>query len=316
MKKYFFTCLFLAVLFSGCKQKNDKGFMQEKAPKNFVKTVEGVSFKMIRVEKVKKTTLGKGAGAKERVVSLSEFYIAETEVTQELWQAIMEHNPSYFDGNGGNKVAQEGDIQEKRPVESVSWYEAALFCNKLTEKLIGKDECVYTFMDVQEEEGKINYAKVTWDFSKKGFRLPTEAEFEYAARGGDADAVFAGGDYRITDPTGEAHALPPLKKVAWFNKNADSKTHQVAKKEPNGYGIYDMSGNVFEWCNDYYVKPLPENVEKDPQGPDEDSGLHTCKGGGYGVGGYSQCTVTARNANTSISRLDDVGLRVVCRLYE
>ena len=322
MKKYFF-CLFLVILFSACKQdaKNSQGSSTQETPKEFVKTVGNVNFKMIRVEKVKKTTLGKNAGSKARIVSLSAFYIAETEVTQELYKQVMGNNPSFFDNTGvkgSGKDARDttpatDEVQEKRPVESVSWYEAAIFCNKLTEKLIGKDECVYTLTEIIEENGKIIDAKVAWDFSKKGYRLPTEAEFEYAARGGNEDLVFAGGNYTIHDPTGP-EAEEALKEIAWFDKTSDKRTHEVAKKPANGYGLYDMSGNVTEWCNDFYFKPIPDNVEKDPEGHDEDTGSHTCKGGGYWLGGYSQCTVTARSSLTSVGQLDDVGFRVVCRL--
>ena len=310
MKKY--CLLFLIFLLFACKQK-DEGVMQEQL-KEFTKTVEGVAFKMIRIEKVKKTPLGKGTG-KERIVTLSPFYIMETEVTQELYKAVTGLSPSSFDGISVGKETPQGEVQGKRPVETVNWYEAVLFCNKLTEKIMGNtDECVYMITDMEEEEGKIVDAKVTYDMKKLGFRLPTEAEFEYAARGGNENLVFAGGTYTISDPTGEEHALPPLKEVAWFNKNSNSATHEVAKKKPNGYGLFDMSGNVMEWCNDFYVKPIPENVEKDPVGTDEDTGSHTCKGGGYGFGGYSSCTVTARSANVSYSCADDMGFRVVCRL--
>lgn len=309
MKKYCF--LFLSLIFFACNQNSDKkNVVPQEHPKEFFKTVEGVEFKMIKVKKVRKATLGKKSD-KERVVTLSEFYIAETEVTQELYKAVTGKEPSHFNES---KAITEGEVQSKRPVECVNWYEAALFCNALTEKLIGKQECVYTLEDIEEESGIITKAKVTWDFSKKGYRLPTEAEFEYAARGGDANVVFAGGNYTINDPTGKEYAIPPLKEVAWFNGNANHMTHEVAKKLANGYGIYDMSGNVMEWCNDYYVKPIPENVEKDPQGPDKDEGIHTCKGGGYGPGGYSQCVVSGRTPLISEARLDDVGFRMVCRL--
>lgn len=276
-----------------------------------VKTVNGVSFKMIKVDAVKKATLAKNTG-KEREVTLSAFYIGETEVTQELYKAVTGKEPSHFNGINQNTELADGEIQEKRPVEMVNWYEAALFCNALTEKLIDKQECVYTIEEIEENQGVITGAKVSWDFSKKGFRLPTEAEFEYAARGGEEDAVYAGGDARYGDPADTSKSN--LGEVAWFNENANKVTHQVMQKKPNGYGIYDMSGNVIEWCHDYYLNPLPDNVSVDPEGPLEDpTGAHTTKGGGYGLGGYSACVVSARTSLTSYAQLDDTGFRLVCR---
>jgi hypothetical protein len=311
MRKYCFLFIFLILLFLACKQDGNKDIVQQGHPKEFVKTVDGVDFKMIKIEKVKKTTIGKGSG-KERVVSLSEFYIAETEVTQALYKAVTGQSPSIFNGVSSGTEIAEGEVQERRPVENINWYEAALFCNTLTEKLLGASECVYKFTNVEKDNDMILKADITWDFSKKGFRLPTEAEFEYAARGGDASLVFAGGSYHVGDPQDKAHEA--LGELAWYNKNAGSKTHEVRKKLPNAYGIYDMSGNVMEWCNDYYVKPIPENIEKDPMGTDENTGSHTCKGGGFGAGGYAMCTVTGRVSTASDARYDDLGLRVVCRL--
>lgn len=310
---YVFSFIFLAIM--SCNGTNSTPNNNPATPpKEIVKAVEGVSFKMIRVDAVKKTTLGYGC-ADERIVTLSAFYIGETEVTQELYKAVTGDSPSIFDGVSQGKEIEEGEIQEKRPVENINWYEATSFCNKLTEKLMGSaEECVYTFEDIQTENGKIVDAKVTWDLSKKGFRLPTECEWEYAARGGDEDVVYAGGSLHVEDgqvaPEVSKSILSP---IAWYNESSGSKTHEVAKKIPNGYALYDMSGNVYEWCNDYYIKPIPKNAERDPEGPSEDLGAHTCKGGGYGVGGYSQCTVTARSPTVSYARCDDVGLRLVCR---
>ena len=310
MKKY--CLLFLIFLLFACKQK-DEDVTQEQL-KEFTKTVEGVAFKMIRIEKVKKTPLGKGTG-KERIVTLSPFYIMETEVTQELYKAVTGLSPSSFDGISVGKETPQGEVQGKRPVETVNWYEAVLFCNKLTEKIMGNtDECVYTITDMEEEEGKIVDAKVTYDMKKLGFRLPTEAEFEYAARGGNENLVFAGGNYTISDPTGEEHALPPLKEVAWFNKNSNSATHEVAKKKPNGYGLYDMSGNVREWCNDYYKSPALKNAERDPKGPARPYAYHVTKGGGFSIGGYLECVVANRNGTLSKQHENDRGFRIACRM--
>ncbi len=130
-------------------------------------------------------------------VTLSDYYIGETEVTQELWQAVMGYNPSHFVG-------------DKNPVEQVTWYECQNFITQIN---------LLTGMN---------------------FRLLTEAEWEYAAKGGNKSEgyVYSGSDN--------------LEDVAWFADNSNSKTHEVMTKIPNELGIYDMCGNVLEWCQDIY----------------------------------------------------------------
>jgi len=157
MKKILF--LFSIILLIGCRQtqkvenEDEKPQIEEPQPKDFTKNVENIQFKMIRIEAVKKTILGKGTANNERLVTLSPYYIAETEVTQELWKEVMGNNPSFFDNTGmkelkGTKwdtAPASGEIQEKRPVEWITWYECVAFCNELTKKLNnGNDaECVY-----------------------------------------------------------------------------------------------------------------------------------------------------------------------------
>ena len=162
-------------------------------------------------------TLGLGCYFDEKpthkVILTKDFYMMESEVTQQLYQRVMGDNPSYFKGSN-------------RPVEQVSWFDAVKFANKLSE-MEGLEQC-YT----------INGNTVTW--SKKectGWRLPTEAEWEYAARGGES-YKYAG-----SNSVGD---------VAWYWENSGSKTHDVCGKSRNGYGLCDMSGNVWEWVWDYY----------------------------------------------------------------
>ena len=133
----------------------------------------------------------------EHTVTLSDYSIGQTEVTQELWIAVMGNNPSHF----------KGDPQ--RPVERVTWDDCQSFINELN-KLTGRH-----------------------------FKLPTEAQWEFAARGGNQSMGFTySGSNNLND-------------VAWYENNSNNSTHPVATKTPNELGLYDMSGNVQEWCQDW-----------------------------------------------------------------
>lgn len=145
-------------------------------------------------------------------VTLNDYYIGQTEVTQALWQAVMGNNPSKFKG-------------DNLPVESVSWND----CQEFLEKLNAK--------------------------TGRTFRLPTEAQWEFAARGGNnsRDYKYSGSNYPDD--------------VAWYDGNSLNKTHNVATKQANELGIYDMSGNVYEWCYDWYGSDYYKNSDTDnPRG--------------------------------------------------
>ena len=202
-------------------------------------TINGISFTMKRVEggtfwMGAQSTNSSGqnydpdAGTGEspvHSVTLSTFYMGETEVTQALWQAVMGSNPSFFSGN-------------TRPVESVS---RNTIVNQFIPALNALTGCT--------------------------FRLPTEAEWEYAARGGNQSQGYK---YAGSNTIGN---------VAWYYVNSGSQTHPVGTKSPNELGLYDMSGNVWEWCSDWYGN-YSGGSQTNPQGPSSGS-YHVIRGGGW-----------------------------------
>ena len=221
------------------------------------------------------------------------------------------NNPSYFQGETSDKKVADGEVQENRPVEQVSWYDAIAYCNKLSIKA-GLQPCYSVKVggtDVDWEN--LKYAEIPtientdWnaavcDFSRNGYRLPTEAEWEYAARGGIADTdkvVWAG---TTTDTE--------LEKYAWYKDNSDSRTHEVKKKLPNGYGLYDMSGNVFEWCWDWYEKYAGEDAI-DPTGVASGS-YRVYRGGSWNIV-LSSCRTSGRGGISSKSTDNSLGFRLV-----
>lgn len=232
-------------------------------------TVNGVSFNMIAV---KGGTFTMGATSEQgsdayddekptHQVTLSDYCIGETEVTQELWQAVMGSNPSYFTGN------------LQRPVEYVTWNDCQEFIKKLNQ-LTGKT-----------------------------FRLPTEAEWEYAARGGSQSQGYK---YAGSNTIGD---------VAWYRVNSYNKgsshpdygTHPVGQKQANELGLYDMSGNVWEWCQDWYDS-YSSSPQTNPTGPS--SGSNRVRRGGGWLNNAGGCRVSNRSSSTPTRSYDSLGLRL------
>ncbi len=204
-------------------------------------------------------------------VTVSPFYMSKYEVTQGEWRDVMKSSPSGFSG-------------DNLPVEQVSWSDAVKYCNALSvQKGLTP---VYT----------INGTSVTANWSADGYRLPTEAEWEYAARGGKASKGYL---YAGSDNTDE---------VGWYSSNSGQSTHPVSGKAPNELELYDMSGNVREWCWDWYGA-YSSGSQSDPRGPA--SGSNRVNRGGSWFNSDGDLRSTYRSSLGPGSSYDDLGFRLV-----
>jgi formylglycine-generating enzyme required for sulfatase activity len=202
----------------------------------------------------------KAAGRKEkhRVRITRAFYLGAYEVTQAQYKAVMGNNPSYFSATGEGKDKVAGQSTDQHPVETVSWLDAVQFCNKLNAR-----EGFAAFYEIDGDKVSVP------DWNRPGYRLPTEAEWEYACRANTSTRYSFGDD------------AASLGEFGWFDGNSGDKSHAVGEKRPNGFGLYDMHGNVWEWCwdgyDDAYYKSSPED---DPRGG-EGASIRVGRGGGW-----------------------------------
>jgi formylglycine-generating enzyme required for sulfatase activity len=211
------------------------------------------------------TEKGRHENETQREVTISkDYYLGVYEVTQAQYEKVMGKNPSHFQG------AIVGNENADLPVEKVSWDDAVEFCKKLS--------------DLPEEKK-----------AGREYRLPTEAEWEYACRAG-SKTVFSFDD--------EEGLLP---EYGWFDRNSSNRTHTVGLLEPNAWGLYDMHGNVWEWCSDWYGE-YPKGAVADPTGPKMDS-VRVIRGGSWNFAA-AECRSASRDWSGPSDHGDDLGFRV------
>lgn len=223
-----------------------------------------------------------------RTVEINPFAIGRYEVTQELYTAVMGKNPSGHQGD--NRPPAEGEKQHLRPVEEISWYDAILFCNELTKLTLGEKHCVYygnkSFSRLYGEPDKKHKVIPFMHPEKKGYRLPIEIEWELAARGGNPEDV-ANWDLEYAGSN-------TIEDVTWYNVISLSRTHEVGIKAPNSLGLYDMSGNVWEWCWDWFGTVKETTPSHGLTGPSSSGAYRVYRGGSWGRSA-PYCTVTTRS---------------------
>lgn len=275
-----------------------------------IKTSDDTNWNSIVPAKLDRTFRGLFVG--KRKITLSPFAMAQYPVTQELFEKIMGYNPALFKKeNLGKKYFSECPDENPllRPVETVTWFEGIVFCNLLTERTMKKSDCVY----YSDSECKNVYTKENakariipiFDQTKKGYRLPTESEWEFAARGASYQSEEWFKSFSGTNTDGLLDVLNKkntlltdknLDKYGWYRGSSNGMPHEVGTKLSNSIGLYDMSGNVWEWLYDCYDYSIEDGEVVNPTGGI--SGPSRVLRGGSWFDPAYDCLVTRRFSNS------------------
>ncbi|MEE3369091.1 MAG: formylglycine-generating enzyme family protein [Planctomycetota bacterium] len=210
---------------------------------------------------------------RHRVKLTNSFYLGVHEVTQQQYARVMKENPSEFARGGVQGARVAGQATEHFPVDSVNWHQAVQFCQRLS-KLPAEQS------------------------ADRRYRLPTEAEWEYAARAG-TDTIWSFG-----------RRVEQLPLYGWYRRSSDRRTHTVGEKRPNAWGLYDMYGNVWEWCLDWHAAAYYQvSPTQDPTGPNGGD-TRVLRGGGW-ASGAARCRSASRVGDPPTVGDPDTGFRVL-----